>query len=79
MTPKGTESTPTRSVSREPVRIDSGSSRIVPILMFLFIGLGLLMILFNYTFEIWGAPSSLYLLGGLGLILAGIVTATQYR
>ncbi|MFV0523445.1 MAG: hypothetical protein ACK5RL_02985 [Acidimicrobiales bacterium] len=61
------------------MKIDSGSSRIVPILMFLFIGLGLLLILFNYTFEIWGAPSSLYLLGGLGLILAGIVTATQYR
>lgn len=42
--------------------------------------LGTGMILFNYlTDGILGTPSNWYLLGGLGLILVGIVAATQYR
>jgi hypothetical protein len=50
----------------------------VPILMFVFLGLGTLLILLNYTGVIWNT-SNWILLGGLGLILAGIVTATQYH
>jgi hypothetical protein len=42
---------------------------------------GVITILGNYLFEIdaLGSPSNWYLLGGLGLILVGILAATQYR
>src|SRR5581483_1532378 len=50
----------------------------VPILMFAFLGIGTLLILVNYTGLLWNT-SNWVLLGGLGLILAGIVTATQYH
>ncbi len=45
-----------------------------------FVG-GVLMILGNYLFTIdaLGTPSNWYLLGGLAMILAGILAATQYR
>lgn len=51
----------------------------VPILMGLLLVLGVLMILLNYVVLLPGAPSNWYLLGGLGLVLGGIVAATQYR
>ena len=51
----------------------------VPILMFTFLGLGTLMILLNYIGARCRDSSNWVLLGGLGLILAGIITATQYR
>jgi hypothetical protein len=51
----------------------------VPILMFSLLGLGIVTIFLNYTGTLPGAPSNVFLLGGLGLILAGIITATQYR
>ncbi len=51
----------------------------VPVLMFTLLGIGIVMIFLNYTGTLPGAPDNLYLLGGLGLILAGIITATQYR
>lgn len=48
--------------------------------MFGLMGLGLVVILLNYVIEDrFGAPSNWYLLGGLGLVLGGIVAATQYR
>ena len=50
----------------------------VPILMFVFLGLGTLVILINYTGAVCDT-SNWVLLGGLGAILAGIVTATQYH
>jgi len=50
----------------------------VPILMFAFLGVGTLLILVNYTGVVWDT-SNWVLLGGLGSILAGIVTATQYH
>ncbi|MEY2451493.1 MAG: hypothetical protein QOD92_1067 [Acidimicrobiaceae bacterium] len=50
----------------------------VPILMFIFLGIGTLVILVNYTGAVWDT-SNWVLLGGLGAILAGIVTATQYH
>ncbi len=51
----------------------------VPVLMFLLLGLGLLVIPLNYLGLLPGSTSNWYLLGGLGLILAGIITATQWH
>lgn len=85
MTPKGTVSTPSgideaSGSGRAPVPVGSGSSIIVPIVMFGSLTLGALVILFNYlTDDVLGTPSNYYLLGGLGLVLVGIVAATQYR
>lgn len=50
----------------------------VPILMFALLGVGTLMILVNYTGVVWDT-SNWVLLAGLGMILAGIITATQYH
>jgi len=47
--------------------------------MFTFWILGMLVIFLNYVGLLPGAVSNWYLLVGLGLILAGIITATQYR
>lgn len=51
----------------------------VPVLMFTLLAAGALMIVLNYLELLPSATSNYYLLGGLGLILGGIVTATQYR
>jgi len=68
-------------VSRTPVRVRGGRTQaLIPYLMFTLMGMGLVVILGNYVItDHFGAPSNWYLLGGLGLILAGIVVATQYR
>jgi hypothetical protein len=56
------------------------SPRWVPVLMFTLLGLGVVIILLNYIdILLPGATSNGYLLAGLVLILAGIITATQYR
>lgn len=58
------------------------SPRWVPVLMFALWGVGLAMILANYMGLLPGSAdggNGWYLIGGLGLILAGIITATQYR
>ena len=64
------------------------SARWVPVLMFTFLGVGLVLILLNYLGLMpslwWDNPpdsntSNWWLLIGLGSILGGIVTATQYR
>ena len=51
----------------------------VPILMFALLGIGLLVILCNYLGVLPGGTKNTYLLIGLGAILGGIITATQYR
>lgn len=51
---------------------------VVPV-MFVLLGVGLLMILLNYMDLLPGGTSNWYLLGGLGLILGGILTATQLQ
>jgi len=52
----------------------------VPIIMFTMFGLGMLVIFLNYVAILLpGATSNWYLLLGLGFILGGIITATQYR
>lgn len=58
------------------------SPRWVPVLMFAMWGIGLAMILLNYMGLLPGSAdggNGWYLIGGLGLILGGIITATQYR
>jgi hypothetical protein len=64
-----------------PVRAKGGpSGRWVPITMFTLLGMGVLMIVINYMSVLLpGAPSNWYIIGGLGLILAGIMVATQWR
>ena len=51
----------------------------IPILMFSLLGLGAIMIITNYVALLPGGTDNWYLVGGLGLILAGIITATQYH
>ena len=56
------------------------SGRWVPITMFSLLGAGVLMIVINYMSVLLpGAPSNWYIIGGLGLILGGIIVATQWR
>jgi hypothetical protein len=56
------------------------SGQWVPIVMFTLLGAGVLMIVINYMSVLLpGAPSNWYIMGGLGLILAGIMVATQWR
>ena len=45
--------------------------------MFGLLGLGTAMIIVNYVDLLPVGTSNWYLLGGLGLVLAGLVTATQ--
>ncbi len=58
---------------------DKVSPMWVPVLMFSLLGLGTLMIILNYVALLPGDTNNWYLVGGLGLILAGIITATQYH
>ncbi len=73
--PSGRYTPPTPKEWRE-------SPKWVPVLMFLFLGLGALMIVLNYTPLMDHAPggqSNWYLLGGLGLVTAGFITATKWE
>jgi Cell division protein CrgA len=61
------------------------SPRWVPVLMLVLLGLGILIILLNYVGIVPGFgplpddTSNWYLLIGLGMILGGIITATQWH
>jgi len=57
------------------------SPKWVPVLMFAFLGLGALLIIINYTplMDKLGGSSNWYLLGGLGLVTAGFITATKWE
>lgn len=80
ITPKGTHPqgyTP-ETVSHTSHRDLPPSPMWVPVLMFGLLGAGMAVILLNYVGSLW-ETSNLILLLGLGMILGGIVTATQYR
>jgi hypothetical protein len=47
--------------------------------MFVLLGLGSVLIVINYLGLLPGGTSNTYLLVGLGLILASIIIATQWR
>lgn len=49
----------------------------VPVLMFTFLLVGMLVIITNYLGVLPGGTDNLYLLVGLGCILGGIITATN--
>ena len=66
-------------VSRQPVKVRTGSPPWVPVVMFGLLAIGVLIILLNYLSVLPGAPTNWYLLAGLAAILGGIVAATQYR
>jgi amino acid/peptide:H+ symporter len=51
----------------------------VPILMFVLLGLGSLVILCYYLGAVPGGRSNWYLFGGLACVLGGLFTATKYR
>jgi cell division protein CrgA len=55
------------------------SPKIVPILMFTFLGLGMVTILLNYVDLLPGGAKNGYLIIGLVFITAGFITATQYH
>ena len=55
------------------------SPKIVPILMFTFLGIGMFTILLNYVDLLPGGAKNGYLIVGLVLITAGFITATQYH
>jgi hypothetical protein len=51
----------------------------VPVLMFTLLAIGLVVIFCNYLGVLPGGTKNTYLLVGLGSILGGIITATQYH
>ena len=57
---------------------DMPSPMWVPVLMFALLGIGAIVIVGNYA-RLFGDPSNVYLVAGLGCILGGIITATNYR
>ena len=85
-TPKGAApgGRPTQSSRYTPPvpKAEKVSPRWVPVLMFLFLTLGAVIIVTNYLGLLpteSGDASNWWLLGGLGCITAGFVTATQYH
>ena len=51
----------------------------VPVIMFGCLLAGMFMIILNYVSVLPGSPHNGWLLGGLGLITAGFITATRYH
>lgn len=73
MTPKGTRPAGEQFLPPEA----KASPMWVPVLLFSLLAAGMVLIIVNYLDLIPGGTSNWWLLGGLGLILAGVVTATQ--
>ena len=80
VTPKSTPAASTRYTPPTAHYEDLPSPTWVPVLMFALFALGMLTIFLNYVAILLpGSTSNWYLLLGLGFILGGIITATQYR
>ncbi|MDH4169797.1 MAG: cell division protein CrgA [Acidimicrobiia bacterium] len=82
VTPKGTRPDDYRGAATGPVSTAKAmgpSPMWVPVLMFTLFAVGMIIIFLNYTGLLPSAPSNWWLLGGLGAILGGIITSTQYR
>ncbi len=79
MTPKGSRE-PTGRYTPPIPQEEKVSPRWVPVLMFGCLAAGGVVIFCNYLGLVpGGETSNLYLLLGLGFILIGIITATQYH
>jgi Cell division protein CrgA len=68
-----------RYTAPAPHEWDLSSPWWIPVLMFAFFGVGVIGIMLNYLSVLPGGASNVYLLVGLGLIVCGFITATQYR
>jgi len=80
VTEKGTKPHDTKYVAPTHTNYKDGPSPTwVPVLMFGLLIVGSLVIIINYLGWIPPETSNWYLLLGLGLILGGIITATQFR
>ena len=62
-----------------PVSAEKISPIWVPVLMVTLLALGAIVIVLNYVALLPGDTNNWYLLGGLGLLLAGMVVATQWH
>jgi hypothetical protein len=78
VTLKGTGSTSGRYTPPVP-KATKVSPMWVPVLMFTCLLLGMAMIICNYVSVLPDSPSNGWLLGGLGLITVGFITATKYH
>jgi len=82
VTPKGGHQvTPTLSGRYTPPipREVKVSPKWVPVLMFVLLIVGMLVIITNYLEVLPGDAKNTYLFLGLGMITAGFITATKYR
>lgn len=80
VTAKGTRPQGEKTLTSRPAPTASTqkvSPAWVPVLMFGLLVVGSLIIIVNYLGLLPGDTSNWYLLAGLGLILGGIITATQ--
>jgi hypothetical protein len=91
-TPKGGHINPSHMHSADPDDVSSSSRYTppvpgyvkasppwVPVLMFVLLGLGTLIILFYYLGFVPGGRSNWYLAVGLSSLLGGLYTATKYH
>ena len=78
VTPRGTRPE-NEAVPRVPVSAEKISPTWVPVLMIALLALGAIMIVLNYVALLPGDTSNWYLLGGLGLLLSGMLVATQWH
>ncbi|MCY3968123.1 MAG: cell division protein CrgA, partial [bacterium] len=65
------------AMPRVPVSASTISPIWVPVLMFTLLALGAIVIVLNYVALLPGDTNNWYLMAGLGLLLAGMVVATQ--
>ncbi len=76
VTPRGTRPE-SEAAPRVPVTASKVSPIWVPVLMFTLLALGAIVIVLNYVALLPGDTSNWYLMAGLGLLLAGMLVATQ--
>ena len=62
-----------------PVSAEKISPIWVPVLMIGLLALGAIVIVLNYVALLPGDTNNWYLMGGLGLLLAGMLVATQWH
>ncbi len=79
VTAKGTQPESTRYTPPGVYSHEKISAPWVPVVMFGLLIVGVVIILANYVGWVPGDTSNWYLLLGLGFVLGGIITATQFH